>query len=147
VAGGDRRAVLAGMGPPASSPRRTSRLDTPMVGSSTRAGGDGPDQEMTVTAEKLPAPGPDQYYEVWLLDPGAGTVLSVGVLPPDGHARFTLPASVVGRYRAIDVSLEADDGDPTHSRRSLLRAATPDRPSSGCCRGGRSRSGSPGRRR
>ena len=26
-----------------------------------------------------------------------------------------------GRYRAIDVSLEADDGDPTHSGRSLLR--------------------------
>jgi RNA polymerase sigma factor (sigma-70 family) len=41
--------------------------------------------------------------------------------PSDGEARFTLPASVVGRYRVIDVSLEADDGDPTHSKRSLLR--------------------------
>jgi hypothetical protein len=45
----------------------------------------------------------------------------VGVLPPDGEGRFTLPASMVGRYQVIDVSLEADDGDPTHSRRSLLR--------------------------
>jgi hypothetical protein len=34
---------------------------------------------------------------------------------------LTPPASVVGRYQAIDVSLEADDGDPTHSKRSLLR--------------------------
>jgi anti-sigma-K factor RskA len=58
---------------------------------------------------------------VWLLDPDAGTVFAVGVLPPDGQARFTLPASVVGRYQAIDVSLEADDGDPAHSKRSLLR--------------------------
>jgi hypothetical protein len=58
---------------------------------------------------------------VWLLDPGAGTVFPVGVLPPDGEGRFTLPASVVGRYQVIDVSLEADDGDPAHSKRSLLR--------------------------
>jgi hypothetical protein len=28
---------------------------------------------------------------------------------------------VVGRYQLIDVSLEADDGDPTHSKRSLPR--------------------------
>jgi Anti-sigma-K factor rskA len=53
--------------------------------------------------------------------PDAGTVLSVGVLPAGGQARFTLPASVLDRYQAIDVSLEADDGDPTHSKRSLLR--------------------------
>jgi Anti-sigma-K factor rskA/Putative zinc-finger len=83
--------------------------------------GDGGDRRMTVTADDLPALRPGQYYEVWLLDPDAGTVFPVGVLPPDGEARFTLPASVVGRYQAIDVSLESDDGDPTHSKRSLLR--------------------------
>jgi Anti-sigma-K factor rskA/Putative zinc-finger len=83
--------------------------------------GDGGDRQMTVTADDLPALRPGQYYEVWLLDPDAGTVFPVGVLPPDGEARFTLPASVVGRYQAIDVSLEADDGDPAHSKRSLLR--------------------------
>ena len=83
--------------------------------------GDGGDRRMTVTADDLPALRPGQYYEVWLLDPDAGTVFPVGVLPRDGEARFTLPASVVGRYQVIDVSLEADDGDPTHSKRSLLR--------------------------
>ena len=83
--------------------------------------GDGGDRQMTVTADDLPALRPGQYYEVWLLDPEAGTVFPVGVLPPDGEARFTLPASVVGRYQAIDVSLEADDNDPAHSKRSLLR--------------------------
>jgi hypothetical protein len=104
----DRTVPLAGVGAVAASGRASMA-------------GDGPDQQMTVTAEDLPAPGPGRYYEVWLLDPDAGTVLSVGVLPAGGQARFTLPASVVDRYQAIDVSLEADDGDPTHSKRSLLR--------------------------
>jgi hypothetical protein len=89
-------------------------------GQASMAGDDG-DRRMTVTTDDLPALRPGQYYEVWLLDPNAGTVFPVGVLPPDGEARFTLPASVVGRYQAIDVSLEADDGDPTHSKHSLLR--------------------------
>jgi hypothetical protein len=89
-------------------------------GQASMAGDDG-DRRMTVTTDDLPALRPGQYYEVWLLDPNAGTVFPVGVLPPDGEARFTLPASVVGRYQAIDVSLEADDGDPAHSKHSLLR--------------------------
>ena len=76
---------------------------------------------MTVTTDDLRALRPGQYYEVWLLDPKSGTVFPVGVLPRDGEGRFTLPASVIGRYQAIDVSLEADDGDPAHSKRSLLR--------------------------
>jgi hypothetical protein len=89
-------------------------------GQASMAGDDG-DRRMTVTTDDLPALRPGQYYEVWLLDPNAGTVFPVGVLPPDGEARFTLPASVVGRYQAIDVSLEADDGDPAHFKHSLLR--------------------------
>jgi anti-sigma-K factor RskA len=89
-------------------------------GQASMAGDDG-DRQMTVTTDDLPTLRPGQYYEVWLLDPKAGTVFPVGVLPPHGEARFTLPASVVGRYQAIDVSLEADDGDPTHSKHSLLR--------------------------
>jgi hypothetical protein len=83
--------------------------------------GRGGDRQMTLRTQDLPAPGPGQFYEVWLLDPGAGTMFPVGVLSPDGQARFTLPASVVGRYQVIDVSLEADDGDPAHSTHSLLR--------------------------
>jgi hypothetical protein len=30
---------------------------------------------------------------------------------------------VVGRYQVIDVSLEADDGNPAHSKHSLLRGS------------------------
>lgn len=104
----DRTVPLAGVGAVAASGRAS------MAGA-------GDDRQMTVAAEDLPPLRVGQYYEVWLLDPGAGTVFPVGVLPPDGEGRFTLPASVVGRYQVIDVSLEADDGDPTHSKRSLLR--------------------------
>ena len=103
-----RTVPLAGVGAVAASGRASMA-------------GDGGDRQMTVRADDLPALRPGQYYEVWLLDPDAGTVFPVGVLPPDGEGRFTLPASVVGRYQVIDVSLEADDGDPAHSKRSLLR--------------------------
>ena len=99
---------LAGVGAVAASGR-------------ARMAGEGGSQRMTVAAQDLPALGPGQYYEVWLLDPDAGTVFPVGVLPPDGEASFTLPASVVGRYQVIDVSLEADDGNPAHSKQSLLQ--------------------------
>jgi hypothetical protein len=37
------------------------------------------------------------------------------------RAPLPLPASVVGPYRVIDVSLGTDGGDPGHSQRSLLR--------------------------
>jgi Anti-sigma-K factor rskA/Putative zinc-finger len=103
-----RTVPLAGVGAVAASGRAS------MAGA-------GDDRQMTVAAEDLPPLRAGQYYEVWLLDPDAGTVFPVGVLPPDGEGRFTLPASVVGRYQVIDVSLEADDGDPAHSKRSLLR--------------------------
>ena len=48
---------------------------------------------------------------------------------PVGRASFRLPASLLGRYRAVDVSLEKDDGDPGHSVQlgaaRLLRLAAP----------------------
>src|SRR5829696_5160471 len=127
-AGGGGR--WSGWPPPSPGPLRSGRPSSTValagVGAVAASGqasmaGDGGDRRMTVTSAGLPALRPGQYYEVWLLDPDRGTVFPVGVLPRDGEGRFTLPASVVGRYQAIDVSLEADDGDPAHSKRSLLR--------------------------
>jgi anti-sigma factor RsiW len=118
-------AVLWAVGPlrPGGAERTVPLAGIGAVPASGRASmaGTGGDRRMTVTATDLPTLGPGQFYEVWLLDPAAGTVFPVGVLPADGRARFTLPASVVGRYQAVDISLEADDGDPAHSRHSLLR--------------------------
>jgi hypothetical protein len=42
----------------------------------------------------------------------------------DGRARFRFHLGVdPRRYRYVDVSLEADDGDPAHGARSVLRSA------------------------
>ena len=60
------------------------------------------------------------FYEVWLLDQDAETLVSLGALrsggtlalPPDADLRAT---------PLLDVSVEEADGDPSHSGRSVLR--------------------------
>ena len=49
-----------------------------------------------------------------------------GRSPPGRVATFEIPESLVASYSAIDVSLEADDGDPAHSVTSVLRATYAD---------------------
>jgi hypothetical protein len=82
-----------------------------------RGAGDG--QVMTMTARGLPRPPAGGYYEVWLVD-GAGGGFPVGILAPDGQGIWSLPAGVAARYRAIDVTLEAADGNPAMSSRTVL---------------------------
>ena len=81
---------------------------------------DGGSTAMTVSTSGLRRP-QHGYYEVWLLDPATNKMLPVGVLPPSGGSTYDLPASVIGRYSAVDVSLEPDDGNPAHSTDSVLR--------------------------
>jgi predicted anti-sigma-YlaC factor YlaD len=61
------------------------------------------------------------FYEVWLMDQASGRLIPLGLLAPDGRGRFSVPAGLADRYRTVDVSLEADDGNPAHSGRSVLR--------------------------
>ena len=49
-------------------------------------------------------------------------MLPLGQVTPGRVATFEIPESLVAAYSAIDVSLEADDGDPGHSVTSVLRA-------------------------
>ena len=58
-----------------------------------------------------------------VLDPATQKMLPLGVVGPSGTASFTLPASLLGRYGTVDVSLEKDDGDPGHSVRSVLQGS------------------------
>jgi hypothetical protein len=48
-------------------------------------------------------------------------MLPVGILPPSGAASFEISASLMSQYSAIDVSLQINDGDATHSSQSVLR--------------------------
>lgn len=62
----------------------------------------------------------DAFYEVWLLDPEEGRLVSLGPVRPDGT--YALPAgTAVDDFPAVDVSVEPRDGDPTHSGASVLR--------------------------
>ncbi|HEX2074068.1 MAG TPA: anti-sigma factor [Geodermatophilus sp.] len=63
----------------------------------------------------------DAYYEVWLLEPGAQQMVSVGVIQ-GGEGRLELPPGLdLGAYPVVDVSVEPLDGDPTHSGVSVAR--------------------------
>ena len=84
--------------------------------------GAGDDQIMSMTAQGLPRPPAGAYYGVWLVG-DAGQDFLVGVLAPNGQGIWSLPADVAARYRAIDVTLEPADGNPSRSERTVLRGA------------------------
>lgn len=63
----------------------------------------------------------DGFREVWLLDPGATRLVSLGVLDGD-EGRFALPPGLdLAEFPVVDVSAEAFDGDPAHSGDSIVR--------------------------
>jgi anti-sigma factor RsiW len=105
------RGQTVALGAPAGAATAEARM---------RGGGD--DQIMTMTARGLPRPPAGAYYEVWLVG-GTGEEFPVGVLAPDGEGIWSLPADVAARYRAIDVTLEAADGNPSRSDRTVLRGS------------------------
>ncbi|WP_382310121.1 anti-sigma factor [Herbiconiux sp. UC225_62] len=59
--------------------------------------------------------------EVWLIRTDGTGLISVGFL--DGTSgRFDIPAGIdLAQYALVDVSAEADNGDPTHSGDSIVR--------------------------
>ncbi len=64
----------------------------------------------------------DGYFEVWLLNPDATSLLSLG--PALDSGEYLLPAGFdPATLPVVDVSVEHFDGDPTHSGQSVLRGA------------------------
>ncbi|MCZ3390070.1 MAG: anti-sigma factor [Actinomycetia bacterium] len=61
------------------------------------------------------------FYEVWLIDPETLQMIGLGALSHDA-GRFPIPDGLdLARYTIVDVSLEPFDGDPVHSRDSVVR--------------------------
>jgi len=59
--------------------------------------------------------------EVWMMRADLKGLVSVGFLDGD-RGRFTVPAAMdSAAFPVVDVSAEADDGDPTHSGDSIVR--------------------------
>ena len=64
----------------------------------------------------------DGYYEVWLLEPGAQDMFSIGVVRSGTTTTLDLPPGIdLDAYPVVDVSVERLDGDPTHSGVSVAR--------------------------
>jgi hypothetical protein len=65
--------------------------------------------------------GGEGFYEVWLIDPDTFAMVGLGALT-DESGRFPVPEGLdLSEYRVVDVSLEPFDGDPVHSRDSVVR--------------------------
>ena len=84
---------------------------------------EGSTRHMIVRTQDLSTPSSQEFYEVWLLDPTTQKMLPVGVLPPSGAGDYAVTAGLMAGYSAVDVSLQRDDGNPAHSRTSVLRAS------------------------
>jgi len=60
--------------------------------------------------------------EVWLLNVDGERLVSVGLLPAGDQGAFGVPIRLLDEgYRIVDISVEPDDGDPTHSGVSVAR--------------------------
>jgi Anti-sigma-K factor rskA, C-terminal len=70
----------------------------------------------------LPSPGPNRFYEAWLFDPATNKMMAMGVLPPAASTTFEVAGELLHDYSALDISLQANNGNPAHSATSVLRA-------------------------
>jgi Anti-sigma-K factor rskA len=76
-------------------------------------------KELVVDVSDLTAG--DGFYEVWLIDPETFQMVGLGALT-DTSGRFPVPEGLdLRQYSVVDVSLEPLDGDPVHSRDSVVR--------------------------
>jgi len=63
----------------------------------------------------------DGFYEVWLIDPKTFQMVGLGALEQDQGLFAVPPGLDLAKYRVVDVSIEPFDGDPLHSRNSVVR--------------------------
>jgi hypothetical protein len=68
----------------------------------------------------------DGYYEVWLLDRNGQKLVALGALDGSARGSFAMPQGIaMTDYPVVDVSLQAPNGDPSHSHHSLVRGTLP----------------------
>lgn len=81
------------------------------------------EQELAMDVEGLNIPDDGSFYELWLLKfegDELADLVSLGRI--DGDGTFTVPDGVdIDEFSVVDVSIEEDDGDPSHSGASVLR--------------------------
>ena len=61
-------------------------------------------------------------HEVWLINVDGKRMISIGLLASGDEGEFAVPVHLIDEgYRIVDISVEPDDGDPTHSGVSIAR--------------------------
>jgi anti-sigma-K factor RskA len=81
-------------------------------------------ERATVKLSGLPPSEEGEFYELWLLN-APDDLVSLGSfsVPASGEIDVTVPVpGDAEEFGAIDVSVEPADGDPAHSKQSVLRA-------------------------
>jgi anti-sigma-K factor RskA len=69
-------------------------------------------------SDELPTEDP---VELWLIKPDLSDMVSLGLIEP-GDTEWDWPTGIdPNEYSLVDLSIEPDNGDPTHSGRSILR--------------------------
>jgi hypothetical protein len=94
----------------------------PSATGSIKAVAVGATRRLTVETKNLKAPAGEHFYEVWMLNTATQKMLPVGVLPPSGTGTYSMGASIMAGYSAVDISLQTNNGNPAHSTTSVLRA-------------------------
>jgi anti-sigma-K factor RskA len=122
VAGG----ILLGGGDPSPVPGEQVQLaalpGAPGATATAALGGDLDGMELKVSG--LPASQPGEYYELWALNsPDDLAPIGTFRVGGDGQADVQFALGIdPAKYKALDVSVEREDGDPGHSGDSLLRS-------------------------
>ena len=81
-----------------------------------------PDDTLTLRVEARGLGDEDGFHEVWLINVDGTRMVALGVLADGDTGEFQVPRGLLDEgYRIVDISVEPDDGDPTHSGVSLAR--------------------------
>ena len=80
------------------------------------------DGTITLRVEARELGDEDGFHEVWLINVDGTRMIALGVLADGDTGEFQVPRGMLEEgYRIVDISVEPDDGDPTHSGVSLAR--------------------------
>ncbi len=80
------------------------------------------DDTITLRVEASALGDGEGFHEVWLINVDGTRMVALGVLASGDDGEFEVPSGLIEEgYRIVDISVEPDDGDPTHSGVSLAR--------------------------